>query len=103
MSQEMADELLQRDLVDHARGVDALVKVRLTDDQRNALVSFAFNLGLHALAGSTLLRLLNLRDYAGAAKEFKRWSHIGQREDAGLLRRRIAERDLFLSISEPKP
>lgn len=96
-TQEEADERLAEDLARFAEGVERLVLVDLTDNQFAALVSFAYNVGLGALAGSTLLRELNAGDYEGAADQFPRWSKGGGRVLPGLVRRRAAERDLFLS------
>jgi lysozyme len=96
-TQEQADERLAEDLARFAEGVERLVLVDLTDNQFAALVSFAYNVGLGALAGSTLLRKLNAGDYEGAADQFPRWNKGGGRVLPGLVRRRAAERDLFLS------
>ncbi len=77
--------------------VSKLVTAVLSQDAFDALVSFVYNLGQGALAGSTLLKKLNGGDRAGAADEFLRWDHQGGRVLAGLTRRRRAERQLFLS------
>ncbi|MCK2118973.1 lysozyme, partial [Pseudomonas juntendi] len=58
--------------------------------------SFTYNLGAANLESSTLRRLLNSGDYAGAADQFPRWNKAGGKVLAGLTRRRAAERDLFL-------
>ena len=96
-TQEQADARLVEDLARFAAGVERLVQVDLTDNQFAALVSFAYNVGLGALAGSTLLRKLNADDFQGAADQFARWNKGGGRVLPGLVRRRAAERDLFLS------
>jgi lysozyme len=74
--------------------------VALSDGQFGALVSFAFNLGAGNLGQSTLLRLLNGGDHAGAAEQFLRWNMgtlNGVKQPlAGLTRRRKAERAMFL-------
>jgi lysozyme len=54
-----------------------------------------YNLGGGNLRRSTLLRLLNAGDYAGAAKEFDKWNMAGGKVLAGLVRRRQAETDMF--------
>lgn len=96
-----ANALLESDVAKFADRVDALVNVPLTPGQRDALISFALNLGAGALARSTLLKKLNSYDYAGAALEFERWNKVrnpqtGKMEPlAGLTRRRKAERQLF--------
>lgn len=96
-TQEEADARFLDDLSKFADGVDRLVRVPLTDNQFAALVSFAYNVGLGALAGSTLLRKLNAGDYQGAADQLPRWKKGGGRVLPGLVRRRAAERELFLS------
>lgn len=63
----------------------------------DALVSFTFNCGVGALATSTLLKKHRARDYAGAAREFKKWNRAGGRVLAGLSRRRKAEATLYLN------
>lgn len=68
----------------------------LTDNQFSALVSLAYNVGLGAVKKSTLLALVNLRDYKGAAEQFLRWNKAAGKVVAGLTRRRQAEKELFL-------
>lgn len=75
--------------------VDGLVKVPLDQGQYDALVDFTYNLGPAALQGSTLLRKLNVGDYAGAAAEFPRWCHAGREMLPGLVTRRARERAMF--------
>lgn len=96
-TKEEAEQLLKKDLERFEKGVSDLVKVPLSQNQYDSLVSFSFNLGLSNLKSSTLLKKLNASDYIGASKEFERWNRAGGKVLAGLTRRRIAERDLFLS------
>lgn len=97
ISEAEAEAILKRDLGLFEKGVRDLVSVPVNRDQYSALVSFSFNLGLGALAESTLLRKLNSGDIQGAANEFPRWVKAGGRTLPGLVRRRNAERALFLS------
>ena len=97
ITEAQAESLLKSDLSRFEKGVSDLVPVPLNQNQFDALVSFSFNLGLGNLKSSTLLRKLNSLDYSGASKEFERWNKAGGKVLAGLTRRRIAERDLFLS------
>jgi lysozyme len=98
---QQADELLAADTAEAQACVDANVVVPLTDDQRAALVSFAYNVGCGALISSTLLRLVNAGDFAGAAAEFDKWNHVRDPQtgqlvvSAGLTDRRAAERTVF--------
>jgi GH24 family phage-related lysozyme (muramidase) len=96
ITEAQAEALLRRDLNRFEQAVDDLVNVPLNDDQFSALVSFTYNVGEGALASSTLLRLLNQRDYQGAADQLLRWDKAGGSTLPGLTRRRKAERALFL-------
>jgi GH24 family phage-related lysozyme (muramidase) len=96
ITQQQAEAFLQQDLDTFEAAVGTDVTVPLTDDQFSALVSFTYNVGTGALASSTLLRLLNQKDYQGAADQFLLWNKAGGVELAGLTRRRNAERALFL-------
>lgn len=95
ITKEQAEELLKQDVSRFERGVNDLVKVTLTQNQFDSLVSFSFNLGLGNLKSSTLLRKLNASDYSGAANEFLRWNRAGNKVLNGLTRRRQAEKDMF--------
>lgn len=97
IKQETAERLLKTGLVSYEGDVSRLVKVGLTQEQFDALVSFTYNLGSRSLSTSTLLRKLNAGDYTGAADEFLRWNKAGGKVLNGLTRRREAERALFLS------
>jgi lysozyme len=92
------DGLLQKDLSRFEAGVSRLCPA--SDDsqpQFDALVSFAFNVGLGNLQSSTLRMKYNRGDYGGAANEFLKWNKSGGKVLGGLVRRREAERMLFLS------
>lgn len=73
------------------------LKTPLNDNQLAALTSLGYNIGIAALFGSTLFRLINERKYNEAANEFPKWCHIGNVTSPGLLKRRQAEQKLFLS------
>lgn len=94
---EEADRLLREDLAHIERRVRQLVTAPLTQNQFDAIVSFAYNVGLGALERSTLLKRLNTQDHRAAAAQFGLWTKASGRELPGLVRRRRAERDLFLS------
>lgn len=94
ISQERADALLVQDLQRFEAIVSRAVTTQVDSNQYSALVSFTYNTG--ALEGSTLLALLNQQDYQGAAEQFLRWVRAGGQVLPGLVRRRNAERALFL-------
>ncbi len=97
ISQQQAEALLRKDLVDTEQGIAKAVRVSITQGQFDALASFVFNLGAGRLRSSTLLRKLNAGDYAGAANQFLLWDKAGGKPLKGLTKRRQAERKLFLS------
>jgi lysozyme len=95
ISDGQADAYLRTDADVAGAGVRSLVTVPIDQNQYDALVSFAFNLGVSALKGSTLLKKLNQGDYHGAADQFSRWVFAGNKKLDGLVKRREAERQLF--------
>jgi lysozyme len=92
---EQAEAWLKEDLAGAVKAVNALVHVPLTNNQREALYSFVFNVGLGNFSRSTLLKRLNAGDYSGAAAQFDRWAYADGKRLEGLARRRAAERALF--------
>lgn len=92
-----AAEQLQAELSATLKRVERLVRAQITDEQAAALCDFAFNLGAGALQVSSLLRMLNRGDTEGAADQFGRWVYAGAVRLPGLVRRRAAERELFMA------
>lgn len=97
ISEAEAEARLIKDCGYAESAVHGLVTVSINDNQLAALVSFVYNLGPTNLFRSTLLGLLNRGDYGGAADEFLPWDKVGGVRSPGLLRRRRAERALFLT------
>lgn len=98
ISQELAETLLEKDLARFERGVKQSLLVPVNQNEFDALVSFAYNIGLNAFKSSTLLSLLNsnaTREIVAA--EFKRWVKAAGKENQGLISRRRAETELFLT------
>nr|WP_145550345.1 lysozyme [Variovorax boronicumulans] len=97
ITHEQAMRLLADDLATAEAAVSGAVRVALNQNQLDALVSLVFNIGADAFRSSTLLRLLNMGDYRGAADQFPRWTRASGEILPGLKRRRDEERALFLS------
>lgn len=97
ITQAQADDFLKQDLAVAEADVGRLVTVDLTQGQFDALVSFTFNLGAGNLSSSTLLARLNAGNYSAAAEQFGRWVFAGNVLQQGLVKRRAAEKALFLS------
>lgn len=102
-NESAATELMQVTMLQYEKAVNGAVKVPLTQNQFNALVSFTYNTGVGALLISTLLKKLNAGDYASAADQFLVWNKItdpktGQKVvSKTLATRRVKERNLFLT------
>ena len=79
-----------------SENINKVVKVPLSQNQFDALVSFAYNIGNKNFNWSTLLKKLNQSDYEGASLEFGRWNQAGGKILNGLVLRRQKEKELFL-------
>jgi lysozyme len=96
ITESEAHYLLMRDILEAEQYVLKLVKVFLNLNEYSALVSFVYNVGPTNFRQSTLLRLLNGGDRVAASEEFWKWRRGGGEILPGLVRRREAERLLFL-------
>ena len=94
---EQAKAYMQHDLKIFERAVNSAVKVSLKQNQFDALVSLAYNIGVGAFKNSTLLKNLNLGDYKEAANQFDVWVNAGGKRLQGLVNRRAMEKKIFLS------
>jgi len=95
ITQEEADSLLLHEMDEYEGYVKDSVTVDLNQNQFDALVSWVFNLGPSNLKASTLLKVLNAKDYEGVPAQIKRWNKAGGKVLQGLIRRREAESLLF--------
>ena len=100
ITEPTAEDILRRDVNRFEEGVSQRVQVPIDQNQFDALVSLAFNIGLGAFGNSTVLKRLNNNDYIGAADAITWWNKATvngvKTEVAGLTRRRAAEKALFL-------
>jgi len=87
---------LGQDVSEMERGLAKCIKVPLYQHEWDAYVSWTYNVGVGAACGSTLVRMLNAGDYAGACNQLSRWTYAGGRQLAGLVKRREQERRLCL-------
>ena len=98
ITKEKAELLLRNDLGFTENKIEELVKVPINQNQFDALVSLAFNIGVGAFNTSTLLRKLNTGDYEGAASEFPKWRKAKGIVVEGLVKRREKEQALFKEV-----
>ena len=92
---EMISYIAQKDFGDK---IFPLIKVEVNQNQFDAMVSLAYNIGVGNFSKSTLLKKVNSGDFDGASNEFLKWNKSGGKELLGLTRRREKEKDLFKMI-----
>lgn len=83
-----------RDVTEFEGAVKVCVKTELYQNEYDAYVKLAYNIGRKAFCGSTLVAKLNRHDYAGACAEISRWDKFKGKPLKGLTKRRAEERDL---------
>jgi lysozyme len=88
------EEAFAKDLDEFETAINQNVRVALTQSQFDALVSFAYNVGVRAFESSTMLRYINAGEMGAAALEFNRW-HIPPEITA----RRNAEKAQFMGTA----
>lgn len=94
ITQAKADEQFAKDVERFERSVEAaLGSIEVTQEMFDALVSFDYNTG--SLAKSTLLRCIKAGDFAAAQLQFLRWIRNDGNVMMGLVKRRLAEAELF--------
>ena len=93
---DQAKAYMQNDLKSFEQTVNNTVKVPVSQNQFDALVSLAYNIGSTAFKNSTLVKRLNEGNYKAAANQFDVWVNAGGKRMQGLVNRRAAERTLFL-------
>jgi lysozyme len=98
ISLEDAERFLIEDIKKFESGVLKVVSVGLTNNQFSSLVAFSYNVGLGALRGSTLLKIVNRNPNDPLIRnEFMKWNKAAGKELTGLTRRRKAESDLYFT------
>jgi len=93
-----ANVLLDKVIAEIDAYLPGMLAVPVTQNQYDALVLFAYNVGRGAFASSTMLRRLNSGDYAAAAAEFPRWVKAGNITLPALVARRADEQQLFMTV-----
>jgi len=99
ISEERALKLLANVLQSYEKSVDSFCRDDISQHQFDALVSFAYNVGVNALRNSTLLKKVNANPADPSIRdEFRRWNRAAGRVLAGLTRRRTAEAELYFKV-----
>ena len=97
ITQDEADWYLEKTVAKFAEGVSDALRNNVTDNQFAACVSLAYNIGVPRFAASSVVKWINAGDFEGAANSFLLWNKAGGKVLKGLVRRREAERALFLT------
>ncbi len=92
-----AEELLFQDILKAEAIVSRNIKIDLNQGQFDALISFTFNLGAASLQRSTMRQKINRHEHEEIPKELMRWIYAGGRMLSGLVRRRGAEAEMYVS------
>ena len=104
-----ARDRLKREIVEYEQGVLAACTRKPNQNQFDAFVCFAFNVGVAGFKKSSVLKAHNRGDYQAAARAFGLWNKAGGKVFTGLTRRRAAEAALYLEpvdielADEPEP
>ena len=98
ISEAFATNLLETMLTPYEKAVDSFCRDDINQNQFDALVSFAYNLGVTALKGSTLLKKVNKNPNDKTIRnEFLKWVNAGNKKLQGLVNRRNEESKLYFS------
>lgn len=100
ITREEAGRRLRGELTEYEHGVTKACRVPPNQNQFDALVCFAFNVGVAGMSRSSVIKAHNREDYQAAARAFGLWNKAGGKVWPGLTRRRAAEGALYL---EPVP
>ena len=95
-TEAQAKAYMAYDLKKFELAVNNTVNVSLNQNQFDALVSLAYNIGTGAFSESTLVKKLNAGNFKGAANQFDVWINAGGKRMQGLVNRRAKEKALFL-------
>jgi lysozyme len=99
-TEQQAEDALLKEIAKFETGVDKLVTVDINQNEFDACVSLAYNIGLGGFGRSTVLRCINKGNKTGAARAFDMWTKGGGRVLPGLVSRRKREAALFLKPVE---
>lgn len=106
ITRAQADRRLREELTEYENGVLRACRIKPNQNQFDALVCFAFNVGVAGMAKSSVIKAHNREDYQAAARAFGLWNKAGGKVWPGLTRRRAAEGALYLEpvtdeVSDP--
>lgn len=98
LSDSIIDKILAHDLGSAENTLNDCLCVNVNQDQYDGLVAFVFNVGSSAFKNSTLLKVINAKDYANVPTQMRRWNRAGGMVIPGLIVRRENEIKLMDGI-----
>lgn len=96
MTQLEAEVILDAELVEYEEAVEEACTVEPNENEFSAMVCLAWNIGIKAFKGSSILKAHNRGDRQAAARAYGLWNKAGGKVMDGLTRRRAAESALHL-------
>ena len=102
-TKDQAEAALMVELETIEAGVTRLITVEINQNEFDALCALTYNIGVHRLETSTVLRMLNAGDRMAAADAFKLYNKAGGGVVPGLISRRSSEAGLFLRAIDGAP
>jgi lysozyme len=98
VTEKQASEMLKAMVIPYEKAVDTYCIDSINQNQFDALVSFAYNVGTNGLKNSTLLKKLNVNANDPTIRdEFMKWTKAGGKTLKGLVNRRKEEADIYFS------
>jgi len=97
ITKAQGEAILKKDLKKYEKAVNDYVRVQLTQEQFDALVSFCYNVGPGNFKKSSVLRYVNARRFDDVPSRLMLWNKAGGKVLRGLTRRRAAEGELWSS------
>lgn len=96
LTQQQSDQEFMKYINKFCEDINKVLTVSLTKNQYLAVLSLVWNIGISRFKTSTLLKLINLKDYNSASNEFVKWCKVNGKVIDGLLKRRNSEKALFV-------
>ena len=97
MSCKTAEKILIQKISEIKKFLDDEIQIKLSREQKAALISLVYNIGIPQFSRSALLKSIKSGNFKSAENQFMQWSYIKKKHSRGLAKRRQMERELFAS------
>lgn len=96
ITQQQADDWLIEELVEYGEGMKVYMTREPAQQHFDALLSLSYNAGVRAVGRAGIMKLFNGGNDVACADRFLEWANDGGKVVKGLLKRRRAEREIYL-------